>query len=219
MRKLFRKSRVGREAGNFARSGTATSASQAEQWTPSPSGSGENQEALKTENLVVVTTTERGDIDPRKPHADETAFQQSYSRPENVPLQDVSSFYYELEAPASQPVLAMPLSPSFGRPSDGLELTSTLFTKAPSENVYEVQQTSPVWSMTSSPGPMMIETSPEATAISSKDEDSAIDKIALKPTVVAVLGLTGAGKSTFIRNVTGCEDVKVGHGYRSGKNL
>ena len=34
--------------------------------------------------------------------------------------------------------------------------------------------------------------------------------------VIAVMGVTGAGKSSFIRSMTGCEDVFVGHGLSSG---
>lgn len=35
--------------------------------------------------------------------------------------------------------------------------------------------------------------------------------------VIAVMGVTGAGKSTFIRTVTGQNDVEVGHNLESGK--
>jgi len=34
--------------------------------------------------------------------------------------------------------------------------------------------------------------------------------------VVAVIGVTGAGKSTFIRNMTGNKGIFVGHGLESG---
>jgi putative ribosome biogenesis GTPase RsgA len=34
--------------------------------------------------------------------------------------------------------------------------------------------------------------------------------------VVAVMGLTGVGKSSFVKNVTGREDIKVGHSLDSG---
>lgn len=35
--------------------------------------------------------------------------------------------------------------------------------------------------------------------------------------VIAVMGVTGSGKSTFIRNTTGRNDIFVGHGLNSGK--
>jgi putative ribosome biogenesis GTPase RsgA len=35
--------------------------------------------------------------------------------------------------------------------------------------------------------------------------------------VIAVMGLTGVGKSTFIKNITGREDIKVGHTLESGR--
>ena len=34
---------------------------------------------------------------------------------------------------------------------------------------------------------------------------------------IAVMGMTGAGKSAFIQRVTGRQDVKVGHTMSSGK--
>ena len=34
--------------------------------------------------------------------------------------------------------------------------------------------------------------------------------------VIAVMGLTGVGKSSFIKNVTGREDIQIGHGLTSG---
>lgn len=37
--------------------------------------------------------------------------------------------------------------------------------------------------------------------------------------VIAVMGMTGAGKSTFIKSVTGREDIRVGHGLSSGQHL
>jgi energy-coupling factor transporter ATP-binding protein EcfA2 len=38
-------------------------------------------------------------------------------------------------------------------------------------------------------------------------------------TLIAVMGLTGSGKSTFIRSVTGIQDIKIGHGLCSGSFL
>ena len=35
--------------------------------------------------------------------------------------------------------------------------------------------------------------------------------------ILAVMGVTGAGKSTFIKNVTGRDDVIVGDDLESGK--
>jgi predicted GTPase len=37
--------------------------------------------------------------------------------------------------------------------------------------------------------------------------------------VVAIMGLTGAGKSSFIQTVTGNRDVGIGHGLNSGTFL
>jgi ribosome biogenesis GTPase A len=37
--------------------------------------------------------------------------------------------------------------------------------------------------------------------------------------VVAIMGLTGAGKSSFIQTVTGNRDVGIGHGLNSGMFL
>lgn len=34
--------------------------------------------------------------------------------------------------------------------------------------------------------------------------------------LVAVMGVTGSGKSTFVRLVTGCDTVHIGHGLKSG---
>jgi GTP-binding protein EngB required for normal cell division len=34
--------------------------------------------------------------------------------------------------------------------------------------------------------------------------------------VIAVMGLTGVGKSSFIKNVTDYEDFQIGHGLTSG---
>jgi Fe-S cluster assembly ATPase SufC len=34
--------------------------------------------------------------------------------------------------------------------------------------------------------------------------------------IIAVMGVTGSGKSSFIRALTGKDDVKVGHGLESG---
>jgi ABC-type hemin transport system ATPase subunit len=36
--------------------------------------------------------------------------------------------------------------------------------------------------------------------------------------VLAVMGITGAGKSTFIKLVTGDSTVKIGHGQTAGKH-
>ncbi|KAF2796477.1 hypothetical protein K505DRAFT_195785, partial [Melanomma pulvis-pyrius CBS 109.77] len=33
--------------------------------------------------------------------------------------------------------------------------------------------------------------------------------------VIAVMGMTGVGKSTFIKNITGCQDIIIGHGLTS----
>jgi ABC-type hemin transport system ATPase subunit len=35
--------------------------------------------------------------------------------------------------------------------------------------------------------------------------------------VIAVMGVTGAGKSTFIASVTGRKDIQIGHNLYSGK--
>jgi ABC-type proline/glycine betaine transport system ATPase subunit len=35
--------------------------------------------------------------------------------------------------------------------------------------------------------------------------------------VIAIMGMTGVGKSTFIRTITGCDDIVIGHGLMSGK--
>jgi hypothetical protein len=290
MRKLFKRSRAGRELENPALSRVATSLSQADRWTPFAFESGEHKEAPKKgEQFVAVKTREyEEEIDLRKPYVDETAFQGIYSPPANVSSRNASSFYYQLEVPASQPVLAASSSPSlrshgdglertptlltevpsesvyavqqhaaaaplevyaastnvssrdassFSYPlpasqpvvtalsspsswsnGDGLERTPTLSTEVPSESVYAVQQNATAWSVTNTPGPG-IEANPELMVLSSKDKDSTLSKTDLKQTVVAILGLTGAGKSTFIRNVTRSEDVTIGHGYRSGKHL
>lgn len=37
--------------------------------------------------------------------------------------------------------------------------------------------------------------------------------------VIAVMGVTGAGKSTFVKSVTGRDDIVVGHGLLSGMFL
>lgn len=37
--------------------------------------------------------------------------------------------------------------------------------------------------------------------------------------IVAVMGVTGVGKSTFIKTVTGNEDVVVGHSLASGRYI
>jgi len=37
--------------------------------------------------------------------------------------------------------------------------------------------------------------------------------------VIAVMGLTGVGKSSFIKNVTGREDIHIGHGLTSGTHI
>ena len=34
--------------------------------------------------------------------------------------------------------------------------------------------------------------------------------------VIAVMGVTGVGKSTFIKNITGRKDIVIGHGLVSG---
>jgi ABC-type hemin transport system ATPase subunit len=36
--------------------------------------------------------------------------------------------------------------------------------------------------------------------------------------IIAVMGMTGAGKSTFIRRITGDQSIKVGHKLSSGKS-
>lgn len=52
--------------------------------------------------------------------------------------------------------------------------------------------------------------------ISSTDSDSAMDMAkGKKEVVIAVMGVTGAGKSSFIKRITG-QDVFVGHGLNSG---
>jgi ABC-type thiamine transport system ATPase subunit len=43
--------------------------------------------------------------------------------------------------------------------------------------------------------------------------------IVVRDIVVAVMGATGAGKSTFIRRVTGNDTVVVGDGLKSGERL
>ena len=35
---------------------------------------------------------------------------------------------------------------------------------------------------------------------------------------IAVMGVTGSGKSTLIRTVTGCEDIVIGKRMKSGKH-
>jgi putative ribosome biogenesis GTPase RsgA len=35
--------------------------------------------------------------------------------------------------------------------------------------------------------------------------------------VIAIMGGTGAGKSTFVRRLTGQNDIKIGHSLRSSK--
>jgi ABC-type transport system involved in cytochrome bd biosynthesis fused ATPase/permease subunit len=39
------------------------------------------------------------------------------------------------------------------------------------------------------------------------------------PILVAVMGLTGAGKSSFVQLVTGDKDIQIGHGLKSSKSL
>lgn len=34
--------------------------------------------------------------------------------------------------------------------------------------------------------------------------------------IIAIMGVTGVGKSTFIKTITGREDIAVGHGLSSG---
>jgi Fe-S cluster assembly ATPase SufC len=41
--------------------------------------------------------------------------------------------------------------------------------------------------------------------------------VVLPKLMIAVMGVTGAGKSSFIKTVTGRDDVGVGHGLRSRK--
>jgi GTP-binding protein EngB required for normal cell division len=40
-----------------------------------------------------------------------------------------------------------------------------------------------------------------------------------EPLVIAVMGCTGAGKSSFIQRVTGCKDIEVGHSLNSSKYI
>jgi ABC-type sugar transport system ATPase subunit len=35
--------------------------------------------------------------------------------------------------------------------------------------------------------------------------------------VIALMGVTGAGKSTFIKTITGYEDIQIGHNLTSGE--
>jgi predicted alpha/beta-fold hydrolase len=145
-----------------------------------------------------------------------TVVSELYAVPANVSSRDASSLSYPL--PASQPAFIALSSPPLRSDGDGLERTSTLSTEVPSGSVHAVQQNPDPWSVTNTHG-SGIEANPELMVLSSKDKDNALSKTELKPTVVAVLGLTGAGKSTFIRNITRSADVTIGHGYRSGKHL
>lgn len=45
-----------------------------------------------------------------------------------------------------------------------------------------------------------------------------IQEIGSEDRVVAVMGPTGAGKSTFVHAVTGDKSIQVGHGLASGQS-
>ena len=57
-----------------------------------------------------------------------------------------------------------------------------------------------------------------ATAVSSKAESST-EEAPKGEVVIAVMGVTGSGKSTFIRTMTGDDSVHVGHGLESGNSI
>lgn len=56
----------------------------------------------------------------------------------------------------------------------------------------------------------------EAVAERSSTGESTADDAPKEEVVVAVMGVTGSGKSTFIRTMTGNLNVHVGHGLESG---
>jgi putative ribosome biogenesis GTPase RsgA len=47
--------------------------------------------------------------------------------------------------------------------------------------------------------------------------DKTVAAIEMNPVVIAVMGVTGVGKSTLIRTITGRDDIVVGHDLTSGK--
>lgn len=51
------------------------------------------------------------------------------------------------------------------------------------------------------------------------EEDSTLKDAPKDEVVVAVMGVTGSGKSTFIKTMTGNAGVHVGHGLESGTSI
>ena len=58
----------------------------------------------------------------------------------------------------------------------------------------------------------------QAETRADSSSDTSIEQTS-EEVVIAVMGVTGSGKSTFIRTMTGNDSVHVGHGLESGNSI
>jgi ABC-type transport system involved in cytochrome bd biosynthesis fused ATPase/permease subunit len=65
------------------------------------------------------------------------------------------------------------------------------------------------------------DSSPAGNSLSAKLQPFAESAMASQPgdVVIAVMGMTGVGKSSFIQRVTGRKDIRIGHSLSSGMSM